>query len=254
MPNRILREGILTSPRIAKLGWPEEVFYRRLMSVVDDFGRYYADPGMLRAACYPRQLGKVTDPDVGKWTRILVEAGLVRVYRAKDRECYIEMLDFRQQARAKASKFPDPHSECVADATQTTSGSAADAPVFGDVIVDGGGGESGARARAVAALPDWIPPDAWDAWVKFRGKSLTSHAKALCVAELARLMAEGHGPRDVIEQSIRNGWKGLFPVSGRTSASAKQSERAAVAAEIYGAKTDERRDERVIDGEAKRVA
>src|SRR5690606_33624040 len=61
MPNRILREGILTSPRIAKLGWPEEVFYRRLMSVVDDFGRYYADPGLLRAACYPRQLNKVSD-------------------------------------------------------------------------------------------------------------------------------------------------------------------------------------------------
>lgn len=118
MPNRILREGILTSARIARLGWAEEVFYRRLMSVVDDFGRYYAEPGMLRAACYPRQLNKVSDSDVGKWLTALVEAALVRVYPAQDGERYLELLDFRQQVRAKASKFPDMQSVCAADATQ----------------------------------------------------------------------------------------------------------------------------------------
>ena len=58
MPNRVIREGILTSERIEMLGWAEEVFYRRLMSVVDDFGRYYARPALLRAACYPLLLTK----------------------------------------------------------------------------------------------------------------------------------------------------------------------------------------------------
>ena len=48
MPNRILREGILTSERIERLDWAEEVFYRRVMSVVDDYGRYYARPALLR--------------------------------------------------------------------------------------------------------------------------------------------------------------------------------------------------------------
>ncbi|MFN7609878.1 MAG: hypothetical protein ACK5QX_02915, partial [bacterium] len=90
MPNRILREGILTSPRMARLGWAEEVMYRRLMSVVDDFGRYWADHGLLRAACYPRQLNKVSDSDVGKWLTVLVEAALVRVYPAQDGQRYLE--------------------------------------------------------------------------------------------------------------------------------------------------------------------
>lgn len=116
MPNRILREGILTSPRMAKLGWPEEVFYRRLHSVADDFGRFYADPGLLRAACYPRQLNKVSDSDIGKWLRACVDAALVRVYPAQDGESYLEVLDFDQQIRAKKSKFPHPPSTCVADA------------------------------------------------------------------------------------------------------------------------------------------
>jgi hypothetical protein len=136
MPNRILREGILTSPRISKLpGWAEEVFYRRVMSVVDDFGRYYADHGLLRAACYPRQLNKVSDSDIGKWLTACVNAALVRVYPASDGESYLQLIDFRQQARAKESKFPAPPSTCAADAMQVISGGRADAPVFvfGDV-------------------------------------------------------------------------------------------------------------------------
>ena len=123
MPNRILREGILTSPRIAKLSWPAEVFYRRLHSVVDDYGRYHAHPMLLRAACYPLQLDKVSDSDIGKWMRETAEAALVRVYPAEDGKDYLELLDFRQQVRAAKSKFPPP----TADATQMRSRCLADA-------------------------------------------------------------------------------------------------------------------------------
>ena len=137
MPNRIVREGILTSARIAKLGWPEEVFYRRLLSVVDDFGRYYADHGLLRAACYPRQLTKVSDSDIGKWLTVCVNAALVRVYPALDGESYLEVLDFGQQVRAKKSKFPDMPSTCAADAKQTPANAHLDVSVFEGVFVDG---------------------------------------------------------------------------------------------------------------------
>ena len=132
MPNRILREGILTSAKVTRLGWGEEVFYRRLMSVVDDFGRYYADSGLLRAACYPRQLSKVSDSDIGKWLTALVEAALVRVYPAKDGESYLELLHFGQHVRAKKSKFPDPVSKCSADAAQMLANTLVDEDVFVD--------------------------------------------------------------------------------------------------------------------------
>ena len=146
MPNRILREGILTSAKLAQLGWAEEVFYRRLMSVVDDFGRYYADVGLLRAACYPRQLNKVSDSDVGKWLACVQKAALVRVYPAEDGESYLELLNFNQQVRAKKSKFPHPpddathvHSRCTADAQHPQAnahlGVCGDGDVSGDVDV-----------------------------------------------------------------------------------------------------------------------
>ena len=107
MPNRILREGILTSERVASLSWQAEVFYRRLMSVVDDYGRYFAKPMALRAACFPMQLDRVKDTDVEKWIVELVEHRLLRLYDAEG-TTFLELLDFRQQVRAKKSKYPDP--------------------------------------------------------------------------------------------------------------------------------------------------
>ncbi len=138
MPNRILRDGILSSERIAALGWPEEVFYRRLMSVVDDYGRYYATSMLLRAACYPLHLDKVSDADIGKWLQATEKAGLVSVYPAPDGKRYLQLADFRQQVRAKDSRFPAPdahmRSTCTADAKQVLANAHLDVDV--DVDVD----------------------------------------------------------------------------------------------------------------------
>lgn len=169
MPNRILREGILTSSRIAKLVWAEEVFYRRLMSVVDDFGRYYADSGLLHAACYPRQLNKVTDADIGKWLTSCVNAGLVSVYRASDRESYLQLLDFGQQVRAKKSRFPEPLSTCISDAEQTLANAHLDVSVFEDVSVVVSEEEKPARKRADAhPCPEDVDSQVWADWLALR--------------------------------------------------------------------------------------
>lgn len=120
MPTRLIREGILTSERVAKLDFAAEVFYRRLMSVVDDYGRYFAQPMLLRASCFPLHLDRVTDQDIERWLAAAQDAMLVEVYSAQGKWC-LQLLDFRQQVRAKQSKFPshDEHvlSECAASAT-----------------------------------------------------------------------------------------------------------------------------------------
>lgn len=107
MPTRVIRDGILTSERVDALSFAEEVFYRRLQSVVDDYGRFYAHPSLVRAACYPLKLNKVSDSDIGKWLTACVNAALVRVYPAKDGKRYLEILDFGQRVQSK-SKFPEP--------------------------------------------------------------------------------------------------------------------------------------------------
>lgn len=107
MPSRIIREGILTSETVCSLSWPSEVLYRRLMSVADDYGRFHSIPKLIRAACYPLQIDKVSDADIGKWLTECVEAALVSVYPASDGKRYLQVVKFGQQVRAK-SKFPEP--------------------------------------------------------------------------------------------------------------------------------------------------
>jgi hypothetical protein len=138
VPVRILREGILTSERVDALGAEGEVFYRRLMSVVDDFGRYTANPKLLRAACYPLRVDDVKNEHVIAWLSECRRAGLVLVY-AVDGKNYLEMLDFRQQVRSKQSKYPNPPSSangCLAldEQSQSTAHLDEDGGVDGDDI------------------------------------------------------------------------------------------------------------------------
>lgn len=161
MPNRIVREGIITSEPVNALGWAEECFYRRLHSVVDDFGRFHANLSLLRAACYPLRLNDVSDQDVGKWLSVCESKGLVRVYEV-DGKRFLEVEKFDQQVRAKKSKFPQPPAVCVADAEQVQSIRPASAHlgevVVGDVV------EASQRSRGSRLPAEWEPSEPLKAW------------------------------------------------------------------------------------------
>ena len=106
MPNRIVREAILSSEKVASLGWPEEVFYRRVMSIVDDYGRTEANPQLLRSRCYPLQTDNVRTADITRWMAACQKAGLILGYEVAGKR-YLEVLNFGQQQRS-ASKYPHP--------------------------------------------------------------------------------------------------------------------------------------------------
>jgi hypothetical protein len=126
MPNRVLREGILSSERVNKIANnpATEVFYRRLHSVADDYGRYSGDPRILRAACYPLMLDSVCHADVLHWLDKCATAGLLVLYKVNGKP-YLEIVDFKQTLRIKRSKYPAPapqtHETCSASAPHTDS-------------------------------------------------------------------------------------------------------------------------------------
>lgn len=64
-------------------------------------------------------------------------------------------------------------------------------------------------------LPDWVPKDAWACFVEMRKKQrqpFTDRAVELAVGKLEQLKNAGQDPVLVLEQSVLNGWKDLFPV------------------------------------------
>lgn len=119
MPNRVIREGILTSERVNSLNWEAEVFYRRLLSVVDDYGRFDARPAVLRSALYPLKLDSMREDSVQRCLNSLEAARLIVLYSVEGK-AFLEVTNFKQQVRSKCSKFPSPaqhmHSTCIADA------------------------------------------------------------------------------------------------------------------------------------------
>lgn len=104
MPTRILREGIITSEKINSLSHEAELFYRRLMSVMDDYGRYFAHPSILRASCYPLQLDRVSEADVKRMLSECTAMGVLVIYNGGKHLC---CPGFGQQTRSK-SKYPQP--------------------------------------------------------------------------------------------------------------------------------------------------
>ena len=107
MPNRIVRDGILTSERVNSLSLEAELFYRRVMSIVDDYGRFDGRASIIRAQCYPLRIAEVSEQDVAGWLNEVINANLVLRYEC-DAKPFIELTDFRQRTRAKASKWPTP--------------------------------------------------------------------------------------------------------------------------------------------------
>lgn len=136
MPTRLLREGILKSPRVNELDFAAEVFYRRLMSRVDDHGLYDALPSILRADLYPLRLDRVREADITRCIAACEKAGLIVLYQSGGKP-YLQMLDTKWATRSEP-KFPKP--------TVENSCSQPETPV--PLVVGGGvfviGGDDGA--------------------------------------------------------------------------------------------------------------
>lgn len=74
---------------------------------------------------------------------------------------------------------------------------------------------TGERVREVGSPPEWLDPEVWVRWLTFRKE--INHPVKVTQAEgqfkkLDQFRARGMPPEAVLEQSIANGWQGLFEV------------------------------------------
>jgi len=106
MPSRILREDILTSDRVDQLDFAGEVFYRRLMSKVDDHGLYDGRTSVLKSHLYPLKDSRVREADISRWMAACQKAGLLVLY-THDGKPYLHMVNTRWAARSEP-KYPLP--------------------------------------------------------------------------------------------------------------------------------------------------
>lgn len=106
MPNRYIREAAIESERVNAVSWQGEVFWRRLMNRVDDFGRIEANAQLLRASIFPLQIQKVSEKDIERLIKECEESGLLAAYVVGGKRYLV--LNKWERGRAKKSKYPDP--------------------------------------------------------------------------------------------------------------------------------------------------
>ncbi len=77
------------------------------------------------------------------------------------------------------------------------------------------------KKTAVFTLPEWIDAQQWAEFLAHRKqlkKPMTEYAQHLAVKVLEKFRAAGHDPKASIDQSILNGWQGLFEPRGEAVA------------------------------------
>jgi hypothetical protein len=106
-------------------------------------------------------------------------------------------------------------------------------------------------------IPEWIPTQIWADFKEFRIRKrapLTSRAIKGIVTKLESLRLVGNDPESVLEQSIVNGWAGVFEIKKdfKKSNNSTRSEKVAASMDIMARREYERqREEAEIDAEAR---
>lgn len=175
-----------------------------LWTICDDAGRTRASSRMLASLLYPY------DDDAGKridgWLAELEAENCVVRYEAEG-NTYLEVRNWlihQRIDRPSASKIPafDESSRVIANPRERSA-------------EEGKGKEGKGRERALAEPRELFPVHGldlptWERWVAYRKEIKKPIRGASVTAAQRTLAAFGSKQAAVVEQSISNGWQGLF--------------------------------------------
>lgn len=105
MPQRFLKPGIISSPKWDGLDWIAQSFYIRLITLVDDFGRFEANPTLLRNMAFPLR-EDIRTPQVQKLCQELQANQLAVFYKVDGKE-YLQLLNWSERPRCERSRYPE---------------------------------------------------------------------------------------------------------------------------------------------------
>lgn len=118
MPNRILKDSINESRGLTSCSFFAQDLYKRLITYADDYGRFNADPQIMVARLYPRELSVVSVEDLNEGLIELVGVGKIGFYTSSPRkEVYGAFPNWsdHQRLRDSKKKNPDPTDTAVND-------------------------------------------------------------------------------------------------------------------------------------------
>jgi hypothetical protein len=103
---------LTTSDRWNAVSWKAQSFYIRLLTLVDDYGRYDARPAVLSAHAFPLTTGGVSTTELSQLAKELSDVGLAIFYTSSDKKPFVQLLNWHERPRS-ASKFPEFANNCA---------------------------------------------------------------------------------------------------------------------------------------------
>lgn len=105
MPDRIIRDELLTSERYWNVSDEAKLLYIHLLISADDTARFTGKNFSLRTRCFPSRAMEATRMEAILLE--LVDQDLIRLYEV-DKERYVFIPRFKQRLRFINSKYPEP--------------------------------------------------------------------------------------------------------------------------------------------------
>lgn len=81
-----------------------ERLFTRLIMKADDYGRFHADPRLIKAACFPL-IDNLRSPDIARWLDELSTRQLILRYEADGRSIAV-IVNYGQRLKSSRAKFP----------------------------------------------------------------------------------------------------------------------------------------------------
>lgn len=224
MPSRILKESICTSDSLNQLSPFEETFFLRLIVNCDDYGRFDARLAILKARLFPLK-ERLSLKDIESALGKLADVGCVKLYSVDSKPyLYLPTWEVHQNVRAKKSKYPSPDEYSEKQYADTCKQMNTDA----NKCPRNPYPNPNPNTESESYSDDARLNDAMKEYIAFRKEiksPMTDRAIKLAMNKLESLSG---GDVDImlqiIDQSIMNGWKGLFALKddGKQRAGKKQ--------------------------------
>lgn len=228
MPNRMLRDWT-QSDKVDQLSCQAERFFTRLIMKVDDYGCFYADTRLLKANLFPLKIDKIREADISRWTAECQKAGLIVLYLAVNKK-YLQILDFKQRLDKAKAKFPLPN-----DSVEIVNDFPPEVEEEVETEIEGekkGAASPDDRFEKKLILENPFSEKFLMTWImwkdfkknhfKFLFRSIES--EQIAINDLAKKSDFNEEKAiEIINQSIANGWKGLFEVKNKKNGTHQQT-------------------------------
>ncbi|WP_274952460.1 hypothetical protein [Angelakisella massiliensis] len=219
MPNRIIKESLCTSDKIAALSDFEFRLWIGMITQADDMGRGDARPAILKGRIFPLR-DRVTIKDIDAGIHGLAAKGCVSLYTVGGKPYFwFPTWQKHQRVRDCKAKYPGPEES---DDLQESAAGCGNPPQ-----VAAGCGLNPIRIQSESeSNPPITPQGAWgdvsrnllqglqefEQMRKKLKKPMTDRAKQLLLSKLRKLSGDEGEQIAILEQSVLHGWQDVYPL------------------------------------------